>query len=191
MTSWQCEACPWQWQASHTPLYRFPLTLRKPGMHAWNTQTQSEKVKKRKQVLQCVPWIYLTRGSSISNWTRANFYSWGSLVPINGRVSDLHGEWMKSAHTTQTQTHVSRNEISSAPETYCSIYCCVSTCTQHWALYYKMPGPSRLSDWLKRSRNPFDLLAVHSPPPGSFLEEVWCDWYLVRRGTLAGQTFHQ
>lgn len=76
-----------------------------------HTKTQSESVKKRKQVGQCVPWIYLTRGSSVSNWTRANFYSWSSLVPINGRVSDLHGEWMKSAHTTQT--HINTNEISS------------------------------------------------------------------------------
>lgn len=38
VTSWHCEACPWHWQASHTPLYKVPLSLRKPGMQAWNTQ---------------------------------------------------------------------------------------------------------------------------------------------------------
>lgn len=34
VTSWHCVACPWQRQASHTPLYRLPLTLRKPEIHA-------------------------------------------------------------------------------------------------------------------------------------------------------------
>lgn len=44
VTSWHCSACPWQTQASHTPPYRTPPTLRKPEMHVWG---QNKKWKKK------------------------------------------------------------------------------------------------------------------------------------------------
>lgn len=110
VTSWHCEACPWQWQAAHTPLYRLPLTLRNPGTQVWNTQKQF-KDRKTVHILQCITWAYLTRGSSISSWTWADFYSWSSMVPLDGGVSYLHWEWMKSTYATQT--HINITEISS------------------------------------------------------------------------------
>lgn len=114
----------------------------------------------------------------------------GALWPpwSKGLAVCMENEW-------SLQTHTNTNEPSSIglwqEVTTEQKGISVSTCTRHWALYCKTPWPSLSSDWLKQSRIPFDLLAACSLQPGSSLAEARCDWYLVRRGTPAGQTVHQ
>lgn len=159
-------------------------------MQAWNAQKQLETVHKGLYMYCNASNAYTSQevpaypaGHEQNSTAEALWSPWREASAIC-----MENEW--SLHTQHKHTHMQMKYQATAQETNCSLCCCISTCKRRWALCCKTPWPSCSSDWLKQSRSPFGLLAARSPRPGSSLEEAWCDWYLVRTGTPAGQTFH-
>lgn len=159
-------------------------------MQAWNTQNQLETVHKA---------LYMYRYASFDD-TSQEVPAYPAGHEQNSTAEALWSPWREasaicmenewSLHTQHKHMQMQMTDQATAQGANCSLHCCISTCKRRWALCYKTPWPWCSSDWLKRSRNPSGLLAARSLRPGSSLGVAWCDWYLVRRGTPAGQTFH-